>query len=142
MKISSYRNKSLFFRFLILARHLEREVLLDLKKLNLSIAESLCLIALHAEEKKDEIFLTELSEIFELQKSVISYSISRLEQLGLVKRSLHPSDKRRYKFALTEKGKRTAIKSIGFFDSIDDRIERKLSDSEFNTVEKVCAYFN
>ena len=136
MKIQAYRRKSPFFRFLVISRSLEKQISLQVKRYDISFIDALCLIAFYMEDEKD-LFLKQFAEIFGLNKSMISYSVSRLEELHFIKRAIHPTDKRRYRFQVSEKAKRIIPKLMECFDKLDESLENKLSSSERKTLTQI-----
>lgn len=140
MKIKAFRNKSYFFRIIVLSRTLEAALVEDLRKHKLSIADALSLIALFSEDHS-EIRLGDISKIFGYQKSLISHSISKLEAEGLLKRSINILDKRRYKLIVTEKGKKLVPKLVFIFNKHDDQFESTINLSERESLNRIFKKF-
>ncbi len=136
MKIKAYRDKSYYFRFIFVARHLEQGLTTDLLRFKMTLTEALCLIAIFS-ETKNEILLSEMASILGFKKSLVSHAIANLEEQKYLKRGISEKDKRRFQITLTEAGKRTAPKLMRIFNVNDDGLENKLSASEMAMLDKI-----
>jgi len=81
--------------------------------------------------------LTQISQGLMLENPTVTGLIDRLEKLGYVKRSDHPSDRRVYLVYLTEKGKTVANKALPIVKKLNEQIKEGYSKSEIEDFKKV-----
>jgi DNA-binding MarR family transcriptional regulator len=81
--------------------------------------------------------LTQISQGLMLENPTVTGLIDRLEKLGYVKRSDHPSDRRVYLVYLTEKGKTVANKALPIVKKLNEQIKEGYSKSEIGDFKKV-----
>ena len=81
--------------------------------------------------------LTQISQGLMLENPTITGLIDRLEKLGYVKRSDHPSDRRVYLVYLTEKGKTVANKALPIVKKLNEQIKEGYSKEEIEAFKKV-----
>jgi DNA-binding MarR family transcriptional regulator len=88
-------------------------------------------------QKNDGSSLTQISQGLMLENPTVTGLIDRLEKLGYVKRSDHPSDRRVYLVYLTEKGKMVANKALPIVKKLNEQIKEGYSKSEIENFKKV-----
>jgi len=81
--------------------------------------------------------LTQISQGLMLENPTVTGLIDRLEKLGYVKRSDHPSDRRVYLVYLTEKGKTVANKALPIVKKLNEQIKEGYSKKEIENFKKV-----
>jgi DNA-binding MarR family transcriptional regulator len=81
--------------------------------------------------------LTQISQGLMLENPTVTGLIDRLEKLGYVKRSDHPSDRRVYLVYLTEKGKTVANKALPIVKKLNEQIKEGYSKGEIEDFKKV-----
>ena len=81
--------------------------------------------------------LTQISQGLMLENPTVTGLIDRLEKLGYVKRSDHPSDRRVYLVYLTEKGKTVANKALPIVKKLNEQIKEGYSKDEIEDFKKV-----
>jgi MarR family transcriptional regulator for hemolysin len=72
-----------------------------------------------------------------LENPTVTGLIDRLEKLGYVRRSDHPSDRRVYLVYLTEKGNKVANKALPIVKKLNEEIKRGYSKEEIENFKKV-----
>ena len=88
-------------------------------------------------QKNDGSSLTQISQGLMLENPTVTGLIDRLEKLGYVKRSDHPSDRRVYLIYLTEKGKTVANKALPIVKRLNEQIIEGYSEKEIKGFKKV-----
>jgi DNA-binding MarR family transcriptional regulator len=88
-------------------------------------------------QKNDGSSLTQISQGLMLENPTVTGLIDRLEKLGYVKRSDHPSDRRIYLVHLTEKGKKVASKALPIVKRLNEQIKEGYSKEEIEGFKKV-----
>lgn len=88
-------------------------------------------------QKNDGSSLTQISQGLMLENPTVTGLIDRLEKLGYVKRSDHPSDRRIYLVHLTEKGKKVASKALPIIKKLNEQIKEGYSKEEIENFKKV-----
>jgi DNA-binding MarR family transcriptional regulator len=88
-------------------------------------------------QKKDGSSLTQISQGLMLENPTVTGLIDRLEKLGYVKRSDHPSDRRVYLVHITEKGKKVANKALPIVKKLNEQIKEGYSKGEIEDFKKV-----
>jgi DNA-binding MarR family transcriptional regulator len=88
-------------------------------------------------QKKDGSSLTQISQGLMLENPTVTGLIDRLEKLGYVKRSDHPSDRRVYLVHITEKGKKVANKTLPIVKKLNEQIKEGYSKGEIEDFKKV-----
>jgi len=88
-------------------------------------------------QKKDGSSLTEISSGLMLENPTVTGLIDRLEKLGYVKRSDHPSDRRVYLVYLTEKGSMVAKRALPIIKRLNEQIKEGYSEEEIESFKKV-----
>lgn len=81
----------------------------------------------------------ELAETLHVDPSSLTGVLRRLESAKLVKRSVHPVDRRRAIIALTPKGKTLSGQQLGTVEDAVRRVSRTLSASERAIVQRAIA---
>jgi DNA-binding MarR family transcriptional regulator len=87
--------------------------------------------------KSDGSSLTQISQGLMLENPTVTGLIDRLEKLGYVKRSDHPSDRRVYLVYLTEKGNKVAEKALPIVKKLNEQIKEGYSEKEIQDFKKV-----
>ena len=87
--------------------------------------------------KNDGSSLTQISQGLMLENPTVTGLIDRLEKLGYVKRSDHPSDRRVYLVYLTEKGNKVAEKALPIVKKLNEEIKEGYSGKEIEDFKKV-----
>jgi len=88
-------------------------------------------------QKNDGSSLTQISQGLMLENPTVTGLIDRLEKLGYVKRSDHPSDRRVYLVYLTEKGNVVANKALPIVKKLNEEIKKGYSREEIEGFKKV-----
>ena len=88
-------------------------------------------------QKNDGSSLTQISQGLMLENPTVTGLIDRLEKLGYVKRSDHPSDRRIYLVHITEKGKKVANKALPIVKKLNEQIKIGYSKGEIEDFKKV-----
>jgi DNA-binding MarR family transcriptional regulator len=88
-------------------------------------------------QKNDGSSLTQISQGLMLENPTVTGLIDRLEKLGYVKRSDHPSDRRVYLVYLTEKGNRVAKKALPIVKKLNEQMKEGYSGKEMENFKKV-----
>jgi len=88
-------------------------------------------------QKNDGSSLTQISQGLMLENPTVTGLIDRLEKLGYVKRSDHPSDRRVYLVYLTEKGNLVANKALPLVKKLNEEIKKGYSREEIESFKKV-----
>jgi len=88
-------------------------------------------------QKNDGSSLTQISQGLMLENPTVTGLIDRLEKLGYVKRSDHPSDRRVYLVYLTEKGNLVANKALPLVKKLNEEIKKGYSREEIEGFKKV-----
>jgi DNA-binding MarR family transcriptional regulator len=88
-------------------------------------------------QKNDGSNLTQISQGLMLENPTVTGLIDRLEKLGYVKRSDHPSDRRVYLVHITEKGNKVANKALPIIKKLNEQIKEGYSKSEIENFKKV-----
>jgi DNA-binding MarR family transcriptional regulator len=88
-------------------------------------------------QKNDGSSLTQISQGLMLENPTVTGLIDRLENLGYVKRSDHPNDRRVYLVYLTEKGKKVANKALPIVKKLNEEIKKGYSREEIEGFKKV-----
>jgi DNA-binding MarR family transcriptional regulator len=88
-------------------------------------------------QKNNGSSLTQISQGLMLENPTVTGLIDRLEKLGYVKRSNHPSDRRVYLVYLTEKGKTVANKALPIVKKLNEQIKEGYSKEEIENFKKV-----
>jgi len=88
-------------------------------------------------QKNDGSSLTQISQGLMLENPTVTGLIDRLEKLGYVKRSDHPSDRRVYLIYLTEKGKTVANKALPIVKRLNEQIIEGYPEKEIKGFKKV-----
>src|SRR4030042_3258470 len=88
-------------------------------------------------QKNDGSSLTQISQGLMFENPTVTGLIDRLEKLGYVKRSDHPSDRRVYLVYLTEKGNLVANKALPLVKKLNEEIKKGYSREEIEGFKKV-----
>lgn len=88
-------------------------------------------------QKNDGSSLTQISQGLMLENPTVTGLIDRLEKLGYVKRSDHPSDRRVYLVHITEKGKKVANKALPIVKKLNEEIKKGYSKEEVENFKKI-----
>lgn len=88
------------------------------------LLQGLILTAIFFEEK--DVRPLELHSVFGVERSNLSHALRDLEKMGLLKRSMHPTDARGYVFSLTPSGRKKTLALIKEFDGVQDAFEASL----------------
>ncbi|MCS7069510.1 MAG: MarR family transcriptional regulator [Meiothermus sp.] len=108
-----------------LTRELREEVLPHLERLGLAPTDPWLLAEIERHH-----YPTEAVRAMQMPAPTVSQMLKRLEQAGLVVRSLDPADLRRYRFALTEQGKALLEESRRHIQEALERRLKRLSPKE------------
>jgi DNA-binding MarR family transcriptional regulator len=114
----------------IMATQLKLSRFLDKKfsSIDLGYLEAMILATLFFEDGK-MVGPSQISRDLMYPLPRISLAISSLQSAGLISREIVKSDSRKTKLVLTTKGTRSATQCIGIFNSIQDSIEKSISES-------------
>jgi DNA-binding MarR family transcriptional regulator len=132
MKIQEFLRQSPTMRILAAAREMEIAMRDILSGESLNLLQALVLVSLFFEEGTES-RPSELHETFSTTKSHISHCISRLEELGFVKRSPEMKDRRACRVRLTAKGSEACRDLIRYFDRLQAASESALTPISLST---------
>lgn len=135
MRFSTYLKDSPLFLLLSVHKALEKKIELGLKDKELSMKEGFILLTLLFE--KEKVGPSHLVETLGLPKAAISQSITRLEAMKLIKRTLSSQDARKTLLSLSPLGKRISNELISVFEGLDNDIEKKIKQDEFESFKFV-----
>jgi DNA-binding MarR family transcriptional regulator len=127
-------------RFIFLISKVCQKLIINLQK---SFSESgievtpIQVMLLFFLQKNDGSSLTQIGQGLMLENPTITGLIDRLEKLGYVKRSDHPSDRRVYLVHITEKGKKIANKALPIVKKLNEEIKKGYSREEIENFKKV-----
>ena len=124
MKIQAFLAHSPVFAFYLAARDVLEEFQTRLARHEVHLLQGFVLTALFFEGR--EVRPSELSAVFQVDRSTMSHALRGLEKKGWVRRSLHPSDARGYLLALTPAGRRKAVILVKEFDTVQAAFETGL----------------
>lgn len=88
-------------------------------------------------QKNEGISLTQISQGLMLENPTVTGLIDRLEKLGYVKRSDHPSDRRVNLVHITDKGRKVANKALPIVKKLNEQIKEGYSKGEIEDFKKV-----
>jgi len=92
--------------------------------------------------QKNERPMSELSSILEIDNSAITRIVDRLENAGMVQRSLNPKDRRQYLIKITEKGLGHSKKAEHIARMVNEKIKEGFSKEEIETFKKIISSFH
>lgn len=91
--------------------------------------------------RENNLKMSELSRLLQIDNSAITRLIDRLERNELVKREMNPSDRRQYLIGITEKGKRD-IDIVGkIANQTNEKIKEGFTEDEMTTFLRVLSSF-
>ncbi|MCA9758112.1 MAG: MarR family transcriptional regulator [Candidatus Eisenbacteria bacterium] len=79
----------------------------------------------------------ELHRVFGLRRSTLTSILDRLEERGLLERSIHPDDRRSFLVELTAAGRKMAAKTNRDVQVLEDAIRERLKPSDIKGFERV-----
>ena len=134
MKIKKFLSQSIVY-----TTYLSQTVILESFQQKLAFhsvhfLQALILTSLFFEDR--EVRPMELHQTFGVEKSNLSHSLRGLEKMGLLKRTMHPTDARGYCFTLTAAGKKKALALIKEFDDFQNVIEVSSGVTKTNEIVK------
>ena len=126
--------KYLSIAYRALNSYLDRE----LEEYDIARGQLPFLIALY---HKEGVSQQQLCKYYNLDKATAGRAISKLIDIGLVKREKDPEDRRQYNIYLTEKGREFKPLFLDILKSSEERMKKNLSEEELfqfmNTLEKI-----
>lgn len=84
----------------------------------------------------DQPTVTKLAEVTNLTKPTVTIAVNKLIKSGHVTKIKSDLDGRVYFLELTEKGRKIGEAEMNAFDEIVELMQQKLSQEEYNTLEK------
>lgn len=91
--------------------------------------------------QENNLKMSELSRLLQIDNSAITRVIDRLEKNKLVKREMNPSDRRQYLISITEKGKRD-IDVVGeIANQTNEKIKEGFTEEDITTFLSVLRSF-
>lgn len=105
----------------------------ELSDFGLNFNQALIAIALYT-ESKESLEPGDFIYALGLSKASVSQALTKLETLGLIKRSLNEEDARRTSVMLTSEGSIVATKSMGIIQRHDRSLESQISKEELKTL--------
>ncbi|WP_105614542.1 MarR family winged helix-turn-helix transcriptional regulator [Vallitalea okinawensis] len=91
---------------------------------------------IHHISMMDQPTVTKLAQATNLTKPTVTIAINKLIKSGHVRKIKSELDGRVYFLELTDKAKKIGEAEMNAFDDIIDRMQQKLSEEEYNTLEK------
>lgn len=88
-------------------------------------------------KKKDRQNMSELGQIFGIDKSAVTYLIDKLEKNGLVERQVQEGNRRAFLIHITPKGLEETAKAIAIVKEINEDIKRGFTRQELESYKKV-----
>ena len=140
MKIEKFINESLLFSIIRAAENTKRMINTALKEENVNFYQALILCSIHVEQK-NVLEPTDFVHVFGISKAVVSQSITKLEELNLVKRIVNIDDARRTSITLTARGSKKAISLVAILHKSDKEVELPFKKSEIKTLVQLLRYF-
>ncbi len=89
--------------------------------------------------ERDEISARELSTLTSLDKSTLSLSLSRMEQMGIVRRTVDAGDRRVVRISLTEHGKAFRPICVWAMNELTDILYRGVEAQDAEVFRRVLA---
>lgn len=133
MKIQSYLRQSPIFVLNSVYERTIPRLNKELKKEDLNLLQALVLTALFFEDRTD-VTPSELTKTFCTTKANMSHIISRLEELGLIKRTLNENDSRMFYITLKSEGRKKSLKLIKYFDELQDLYEAEFGSMSLQKI--------
>ena len=144
MRIESFLQQSPVFQASRAARRMESSVNALLRQEELTLSESLILVAIFLEKKR--VRPSELARTFETTRGNVSHCISSLEAKRLVRRRIDPEDARGFLLELEPTGKKRAARVAGILDRMQAQIEEEVGTAKLEVmlkhlyaVERLCS---
>lgn len=106
-----------------------------LKNEGVNLLQGLVLTALFFEGQED-ITPSQLSAQFKTSKGNMSHILSHLEYQGWIKRTVDPSDARKFSIELKPEGKKKAIALIKIYDRLQSNFEKVLGEANCLKIAK------
>jgi DNA-binding MarR family transcriptional regulator len=125
MRIDAFLRQSPMFAINRAARSFNAHAAQALEADGLSFLEGLILTAIFFETPA-LIKPSDLAETFSMTRGNVSHCVSSLEAKGLLQRKIDPADARAYHLALKPAGKRTALRVISAFDTLQKQFEKEV----------------
>ena len=129
MKIEKFVNESILFSLLKSADHIRSRINHSLEGQEINFYQSLILISLYT-DSKSKLEPSDFVYAFSISKSIVSQSLTKLEELKLIKRSVNEVDARRTTLLLTPKGGKKSLSIMGILHELDNEMESSLKKSE------------
>ncbi len=80
--------------------------------------------------RNDGMYQQELAEYYRIDKAAVARGITKLEELGLVRRLPSPSDQRKSEIRLTEEARSYQSRFMNMMGEIEERIRSYLTEEE------------
>jgi DNA-binding MarR family transcriptional regulator len=122
-----------YFPLLKVLNIFRREVNKSLKNQDVNFYQALIIVTLYAEQKKTFV-PTDFVHALGIPKSVVSQSLTKLEEDKLIKRNMFPDDARRTMISLTAKGAKKCVSVMSILDRLDKKIELPFKKSEIKEI--------
>lgn len=139
MKIEKFLNKSPLVPLVMIGKSLHRGLEARVAKYELNWIDSLIVAAIFFETSP--VRPGQLARSLRFSRSQISQSLQRLEESGLIARSLAKNDLRSMEIRLTAAGKQTATKLIDVFDEQTRLIEKRIGRESSEKLAAVLSGF-
>jgi DNA-binding MarR family transcriptional regulator len=135
MRIDAFLQESPMFAVNRAARRFESLAAQALASDELNFLEGLTLTAMFFEAPRP-VKPSQLAEVFGTTRGNVSHCVSSLEAKGLLLRKIDPEDARAYQLTLKPQGKKSAVRVIGVFDSLQREFERELGKTALGEMLK------
>lgn len=140
MKIEKYTKESLLFSILRAAENTKKKINTALKNEDINFYQALILSSIYLEQKNN-LEPTDFVCVLGISKAVVSQSITKLEELKLVKRTVNPTDARRTFIGLTARGEKKATTLMAILHKSDKEVELPFKKSEIKSLVQFLEHF-
>lgn len=136
MKIDRFLAESPLFAITKTARILEAGLNRALNSEKLSFLHGLVLVAIFFEDPV-KVTPSQLAESFSTTRGNMSHCLSLLEARGMVRRQIDPSDARVFRITVRPEGKKSAIRLIARFNSLQKSLEQDIGMPDLRSTLEV-----
>ncbi len=136
MKIKNFVEKSIVSSLYMVTGSFQKSLEIELEKIGLNYIEALVLSALFFENDKENIGPTRLANVLGIKKARSSQALTKLQNLGYIRRELSETDSRRVKIVLEPIGRKVAMNVVKMFNKMEDRLENILGSAKSASIQK------
>ena len=130
-------DQQLCFAVYSCANRISRLYRVVLQPLGITFTQYLVLLALWDKDSRN---ISELAQVLDLEPNTVTPMVKRIESLGLVVRSRHPSDERQVRVAVTQKGLDLRKDVIAIRQDLIDRLDMPMD--EIVQVREIVKHFS